>query len=146
MTTSTTNLPIVCDLSAVSAAERERLMAAVPALFGTVEAVHALPDGYAFRFAAEPGRLLAMAEFVEHERQCCPFYTFALEVEPGGGPLWLRMTGGEGVKDFMQAVFGDLAGAVLAGRIVPAPGDALDAAVSAAAPVLADVMARAERS
>ena len=136
MSDSLGSLPIVCDLSAIKAEDRERLLAAVPELFRAVEAVHALPDGYAFRFAAAPGRLLALAEFVEHERQCCPFYHFALEVEPGGGPMWLKLTGGEGVKEFMEAVFGDLAGAVEQGLIRPAPGDALEAAVAAAAPVL----------
>jgi hypothetical protein len=137
------NLPIVCDLSAVSAADRERLLATVPALFRAVEAVHALPDGYAFRFAAAPGRLPALAEFVEHERLCCPFYHFALEVEPGGGPMWLKLTGGEGVKDFMEAVFGDMAGAVEQGLIRPAPGDPLEAAVAAAAPALREALGKA---
>src|SRR5262245_3490308 len=106
------DLPIICDLSAVNAADRERLMAAVPELFRVVDAVHELPDGYAFRFGSAPGQLLAIAEFVEHERQCCPFYAFALEVEPAGGPLWLKMTGREGVKDFLQYAFGDVQGAV----------------------------------
>ena len=134
------NLPIVCDLSAVAAEDRERLMAVVPDLFRAVAAVHALPDGYAFRFQAAPGRLLALAEFVEHERQCCPFYHFALEVEPAAGPLWLKLTGGEGVKEFLEAVFGDLAGAVVQGLIRPAPGEPLEAAVAAAAPVLREAL------
>ena len=138
-----TSLPIVCDLSAVSAADRQRLMAAVPLLFQAVESVHALPNGYAFRFDSAPGRVLAIAEFVEHERQCCPFYTFALEVEPAGGPVWLKMTGGDGVKDFMQAAFGDLSAAVSQGLIRPAPGDELAAAVGKAAPVLAEVIGKA---
>ncbi len=143
MTPSPAALPIVCDLSAVSAADRERLMAAVPRLFQAVQAVHALPDGYAFRFANAPGRILALAEFIEHERQCCPFYAFALEVEPGGGPFWLRLSGGDGVKEFVQTVFGDLQAAVRAQLIRPAPGDDLEAAVARAAPVLAEVMAKA---
>ncbi len=138
------DLPIVCDLSAITAADRERLLAGVPALFRAVEAVHALPDGYAFRFASEPGRLLALAEFIEHERLCCPFYTFALEVAPAGGPFWMKLTGGEGVKDFIQTVFGDLEAAVRAGRIQPAAGDNLEGVVAEAAPVLAEVMRRAD--
>jgi hypothetical protein len=55
---------------------------------------------------------MALAHFVEHERQCCPFYHFALEVEPNGGPLWLRLTGGAGVKQFMTTVWANLPGAV----------------------------------
>lgn len=137
------SLPLVCDLSAVTAEDRARLLAAVPALFGEVQAVHALPEGYAFRFAAAPGRLAALAEFVEHERLCCPFYHFALEVEPAGGPMWLKLTGGEDVKAFIDTVFGDLTAAVAEGRVRPAPGEPLEAAVAAAAPVLAAALRKA---
>lgn len=142
MSNTSETLPIVCDLSAITAEDRARLLAAVPALFREVEAVHALPDGYAFRFAAAPGRLLALAEFVEHERLCCPFYRFTLEVEPGGGPMWLKLTGGEDVKAFMESVFGDLTAAVENGLIRRVPGEPLEAAVAAAAPVLAEAMRR----
>ena len=37
------------------------------------------------------------------ERLCCPFLTFTLEVSPERGPLLLRLTGAEGVKDFIRA-------------------------------------------
>ena len=137
------NLPIVCDLSAVPAADREQLMAAVPPLFQAVQEVHELPNGYAFGFPNEPGRLMALAQFVDNERLCCPFYTFALEVEPSGGPFWLRMTGGEGVKEFLTTVFGDLSAAVRNELIQPGPGDNLDEAVDLAAPVLAATLEKA---
>ena len=134
------NQPIVCDLSAVPAADREKLMAAVPPLFRAVQEVHALPNGYAFGFPNEPGRFMALAQFVDNERLCCPFYNFVLEVEPSGGPFWLRMTGGEGVKQFLETVFGDLQGAVRNELIRPEPGDHLDEVVAQAAPVLAAAM------
>ena len=137
------NPPIVCDLSAVPVADRERLMAAVPPLFQAVREVHELPNGYAFGFPNEPGRLMALAQFVDNERLCCPFYTFVLEVEPSGGPFWLRMTGGEGVKEFLQTVFGDLQAAVRNELIQPGPGDNLDEAVARAAPVLAAALVKA---
>lgn len=137
------DLPIVCDLSAVTAADRERLMRAVPALFAAVEAVHELPNGFAFRFASKPGRVMAIAEFVEHDRQCCAFNTYTLEVEPGGGPVWLKMTGSDEVKAFIQTVFGDAQVAVTKQLIRPAPGDDLDAVMAEAAPVLREVMGKA---
>jgi hypothetical protein len=65
-----------------------------------------LPDGYEFRFANEPEMALALANFVEYERLCCPFYTFNIEVGAGGGPLWLRLTGTDGVKEFSKALLG----------------------------------------
>ncbi|MBI4409686.1 MAG: hypothetical protein HY561_08265 [Gemmatimonadetes bacterium] len=41
-------------------------------------------------------------EFILFERGCCPFLRFELEFEPGG-PLWLRIRGPEGAKEFIAA-------------------------------------------
>lgn len=100
--------PIACDLTVFSAATRKQLAATVPDLFHTVENVEELPDGYAFHFPNEPGAFMALANFVEHERQCCPFFHFEIEVAPHGGPFRLRMTGVEGVKEYMQNAWQDV--------------------------------------
>jgi hypothetical protein len=47
------------------------------------------------------------AEFIANERLCCPFFGFAVEVGPEGGALWLRLTGREGIKPFIQAELGE---------------------------------------
>jgi hypothetical protein len=39
------------------------------------------------------------------ERLCCPFVRYTLEIEPNRGPFWLRMTGVEGVKEFLRMSF-----------------------------------------
>jgi hypothetical protein len=46
--------------------------------------------------------LLALAEFVANERLCCPFFGFAITVERGGGPVWLRMTGEREAKSVLE--------------------------------------------
>jgi hypothetical protein len=33
---------------------------------------------------------------------CCPFFTFELTFEPDSGPIWLRVRGQEGVKEFIS--------------------------------------------
>jgi hypothetical protein len=71
-----------------------------------VQEIHSLNDGYALRFTPEPGRCTAAAEFMVLERLCCAFLTFHLELEREGGPLWLRMTGREGVEPFLEAELG----------------------------------------
>lgn len=106
-------IPIVCDLTVFSADTREKLAQEVPDLFRRVQAVHELPDGYAFQFPNEPGTFMALANFVDHERQCCPFFHFTLQVSPGGGPLQLSMTGGEDVKAYMERSWRDLQDALL---------------------------------
>jgi len=136
--------PIACDLTVFPASVREQIAASVPEMFLAVQEVQELPNGYAFQFPNEPGRFMTLAHFVEHERQCCPFYSFALEVEPSGGPLWLRMTGGEGVKQFMKTVWGDVQDTVHKQLIQTGPEDDLDAVIAQAAPILADSLQKAD--
>lgn len=49
--------------------------------------------------------ILNAARYVTNERLCCPFFNFFLEIESNGGSFWLRLTGGAGVKEFMEAEF-----------------------------------------
>jgi hypothetical protein len=62
-----------------------------------------LPNGYAFRFRPGGVSLVELADWVESERRCCPFFDLAIEAEREGGPVWLKITGREGVKQFITA-------------------------------------------
>ena len=64
-----------------------------------------LPDGFAFRF--KPDDYTVITEFVANERLCCPFFRFTLDITPDSGPIWLRITGQEGVKPLLQATLND---------------------------------------
>jgi hypothetical protein len=46
------------------------------------------------------------AEWITLERRCCPFIAFGIEVGHEGGPLWLSLTGREGVKPFLKIELG----------------------------------------
>jgi hypothetical protein len=78
-------------------------IAAIEAVFGAVQEIRELPDGYSFRLANETALLLKVADFLAKERLCCPFFGFALRIEPEGGAVWLSLTGREGIKPFIQA-------------------------------------------
>lgn len=95
--------PIACDLSAIAPEQRERHQAEAPQLFASADQRLELPDGFAWRHPYSAQRLMQLAEFITNERLCCPFYNFVLEIEPDGGPLWLRLTGREGVKEALAA-------------------------------------------
>ena len=100
MTTQT--FPIACDLRSIPADQRtEHLGAAEHLLTSLANETHELPNGYAFRFAAE--HYARVTAFIGNERRCCPFYTFTLEVPPGGVALSLRITGPEGAKELLAA-------------------------------------------
>ena len=68
-----------------------------------VEEMKELDDGFAFRLNSVSVSIVRLAEWVSLERLCCAFFKFALEVEPEGGPVWLSLTGGPGVKEFVRS-------------------------------------------
>lgn len=90
---------IACDLTAIASDQRAAHEALAERLFKTAQQVNELPNGYAFRFTADD--YLAIVSFVTHERLCCPFFTFEVEVDAERGPIWLRLTGREGVKEYL---------------------------------------------
>lgn len=98
--------PFACVMTAFSPEERRSHLAAIAEVFGTVEELRELPDGYSFRVTNETPMLLKIADFIAKERLCCPFFGFTLHLEPEGGDLWLSLTGREGVKPFIQAEIG----------------------------------------
>ena len=96
------SIPFACDMTAIPPESRGRHHALIRRLMTeAVQDVSELPDGLAFRFPAQ--EYDAVTEFVGRERLCCPFLTFTLEVTPGRGPIRLRLTGAEGVRDFIRA-------------------------------------------
>ena len=56
-------------------------------------------EGYAFCFDTDA--LEDVARFVANERKCCPFLSFTVEVS-GDRPVWLRMTGPPGTREFLD--------------------------------------------
>lgn len=94
--------PLACVPGAIPAEERAGHFALAAELFGDAALERrALEDGYAFRFG--PERLDVVMRFVANERRCCPFLEFAITVAPADGPVWLRMTGPEGTRAFLEA-------------------------------------------
>lgn len=97
---------IACDPYALSMEENRRWLDQIgPQLYGALQEIRELPDGYAFRLPTEPEMLRLAAEDISYERLCCPFVRYTLEVEPHHGPFWLHMTGGDGVKAFLRMAF-----------------------------------------
>ena len=91
-----------CNTEALDDGQRQRYAVLFRRLGEARQEVRELPDGYEFRYPADAATIQAVAEFVTYERLCCPFFNFTLVVESEGGPLRLRLTGREGVKDFIR--------------------------------------------
>lgn len=97
---------LACDLTALTDEPPEQHLLTAEQLFDMVQEVRELPDGYALRLPADTETFLQAARYIGHERECCPFFHFTLDLAPPGGPLWLNLTGPEGVKQFLQAELG----------------------------------------
>lgn len=77
----------------------------MPALAAQAADVTALADGYQVTFAADSDVLNTIVTTINAERKCCPFLQFDLRVPAGGGDFVLTMTGPDGTRTFLDALF-----------------------------------------
>lgn len=96
-------LPIACSLTDSELQERRRDV--LHKVRSAVVDVRELDNGYAYCFHSDSECLIELAQLVSLERQCCPFFHFAIIVEPGNGPIWLEMIGPDGTKEFLTTTF-----------------------------------------
>ena len=82
---------------------RKRRAAIQPEFKQGVKAVKELPDGYEFQFSGNPKWIRMLSAFIEYESHCCPFWTFSLKVSEKSGPIYLRLTGSQDAKRFLNA-------------------------------------------
>jgi hypothetical protein len=104
--------PVVfaCNMKAMTPAQRKRHTEVLsPALQSARLNVSELADGYAFQFPSDAKTFQTVAEWVGNERLCCPFFDFDIRVGDESAPMTLRISGPDGVKQFIKA---ELAGMV----------------------------------
>ena len=92
-----------CNVNALTSGERARHQELSHTLLSAVQEKRELRNGYAFRLPTSA--LMTAAEWVSLERKCCPFFAFEIEQPKDQGPVWLRITGSEGVKAFIEEEF-----------------------------------------
>ena len=95
-------IPIVCTLSEEDEARRRD--DGLAEFTAHVREVNELADGYELRFTGSPEVVTKLTQFIADERACCSFITFELIFEPEQGPVWLRMRGSGGVKEFVRGM------------------------------------------
>ena len=96
-------------MSVLSRAQRDEHLATSRALFASLNEIIELSNGYGFRLEG-PNVVVKTAEFISLEKLCCPFLNFTLEVKAENGPVWLNLTGREGVKAFIREEISALLG------------------------------------
>ncbi|HLX41285.1 MAG TPA: hypothetical protein VKR42_12185 [Ktedonobacteraceae bacterium] len=92
-------IPLACTLSESDLAARKD---EINPIFQSVQQVKELADGYALSFPGTNEWANRLIEFINFERVCCQFFTFALVFEPGLGATWMQVRGPEGVKGMVE--------------------------------------------
>ena len=101
---------IACNLEVFTRAQRKLHGKLSEKVLTAFQEVKELGNGYAFRFSDDALLLQKINEWITLEQLCCPFLNFKLEplvVQYGlsntNDSVWLHLTGGEGVKQFLRS-------------------------------------------
>ena len=98
------DVPLACNLKAISTSERPRYNDLVKRLRVAVQDRNELTDGYAYKLDTKKISLPEVAEWITMERLCCPFLTFQLDVK-GSGDSQLTLRGPAGAKAILREEF-----------------------------------------
>jgi hypothetical protein len=95
-----------CNMSALDQDQRKRHKILTKDLLAKHLEIKELPDGYGMRFPNDRSLFTALSEWATLEQLCCRFLTLTLELQRDQGPIWLKATGEDGIKDFLRAELG----------------------------------------
>ena len=98
--------PFYCNMSALDQDQRKRHDILTRNLLAKHVEIEELADGYGLRFPNDRLLFTALSEWATLEQLCCPFLTLTIESQHDQGPIWLRVSGRDGVKDFLRAELG----------------------------------------
>jgi hypothetical protein len=98
--------PLACDRLALTPEIGKRHFEELgPTLTAIKKRVRELPNGFEFEFPSDPATAELVSEWAAGERRCCPFFDIEWQQEPDEGAGRLRLTGGEGIKEFIRSEF-----------------------------------------
>ena len=103
--TMTTQSRFYCNMKALSHTERIKHMMLTGKLIMTRKEIVELERGYEFQFSPTNVSPVELANWVAAESKCCPFFDFHIDLEKEGHLLCLRLTGDEGIKQFIRSEF-----------------------------------------
>jgi hypothetical protein len=99
--------PFACNAFALSPEARKRHFEELgPTLLKLKKSTRELSDGYEFELPADNKTYQLLTEWAFQERLCCPFFDIDLRLDRENGPLWLRLTGRPGTKEFIKEELG----------------------------------------
>jgi hypothetical protein len=94
-----------CNTKALTSAERARHELLTKKLLAKKKATVETEKGFEFQYSPEDVSVAEVAEWVVAESRCCPFFDFHIDLEEEGKLVCLRLTGEQGIKQFIRAEF-----------------------------------------
>lgn len=94
--------PIACDLSAINDHKLDQHRENGQMVFDAISEIWETPKGYSFKLPANTNDIEKAGAFIARERLCCPFFEFTLTIQPDQQPVWLKLTGRDGVKPYLK--------------------------------------------
>jgi len=95
-----------CNINALTPAERAQHKKLTDKLMNTRTETVETERGYEFQYRGGKITVAELAEWTTMESKCCPFFDFHIDLEEEGKLVCLRLTGREGVKQFIRLEFG----------------------------------------
>lgn len=93
---------IACDQTRITKEERAEHHRNAEFVLGSLQQIEEIADGYALQLPEGRENIERAASFIALERLCCPFMHFSLEIESNHGHVWLKLTGADGVKAYLN--------------------------------------------
>jgi hypothetical protein len=106
MNSSPSDTPLICNMDVFTAAQRASHIENTAQLVRAVQSIQEVENGYEFTFPNETDFISRIAEFIAHERLCCPFLKFTLNIVSNSEPVSLSLIGPVGTQEFLRAEFG----------------------------------------
>jgi hypothetical protein len=103
--TMTRQSKFYCNTKALDPTERAHHKQLTEKLVAARKDIVETEKGYEFQFTPAKVSLSELADWVAAEGKCCPFFDFHIDLEHEGSLLCLRLTGEEGIKEFIRAEF-----------------------------------------
>jgi uncharacterized protein HemX len=103
---TTTQSKFFCNTKALTAEERAHHKQLSEKLMAVRKEIVETEKGYEFQFSPQNVTVAELADWVVAESKCCSFFDFHIDLENEGKLICLRLTGEEGIKQFIRTEFG----------------------------------------
>jgi hypothetical protein len=101
----TTGSKFFCNIKALAPAERAHHKLLTEKLISSRTEIVETEKGYEFQFDPSVVSIAELADWAVAESKCCPFFDFHIDLEHEGTLVCLRLTGDQGIKQFVQSEF-----------------------------------------